>query len=141
RVRPETPDPARRTVLGRIDGEVVFDHVDFAYEPGKDVLRDVSLRAAPGTITALVGPSGAGKSTIIGLLASFYAPTRGAIQVDGTDLGTVTLDAYRTQLGVVLQETFLFAGSILDNIAFARPGATREEVIAAARVARVDEFV
>jgi ABC-type multidrug transport system fused ATPase/permease subunit len=138
--RPEDGDPRRQAAIGAIRGEVVLDAIEFAYAPGKAVLHDVSLRAEPGTVTALVGPSGAGKSTIIGLIASFYVPTAGTIRVDGTDLGTVRLDAYRSQLGVVLQETFLFAGSILDNIAFARPGATRAEILAAARVARVDEF-
>ncbi len=140
RERPEDQDPRRQTAIGALRGEVALEGVEFSYEPGKAVLRDISLRAAPGTVTALVGPSGAGKSTIIGLIASFYVPTAGAVLVDGTDLGTVRLDAYRSQLGVVLQETFLFAGSILDNIAFARPGATRDEILAAARAARVDEF-
>jgi subfamily B ATP-binding cassette protein MsbA len=136
----ESADPRRLTPIGRIAGEVRFDHVDFAYTPGKPVLHDVSFRAEPGTVTALVGPSGAGKSTITGLLASFYVPTGGAIRVDGVDLATALLDPYRAQLGVVLQETFLFEGSILENIAFARPGATRDEVLAASRSARVDEF-
>jgi subfamily B ATP-binding cassette protein MsbA len=119
---------------------VELAHVDFAYAPGKTVLHDISLRAEPGTVTALVGPSGSGKSTLTGLIASFYTPTSGAVRVDSKDLGTLTLDAYRSQIGVVLQETFLFAGSILENIAFARPTATRQELLAAARSARVDEF-
>jgi subfamily B ATP-binding cassette protein MsbA len=140
RERPEDEDPRRVVAIGPLRGEVELTHVDFAYAPGKTVLHDISLRAEAGTVTALVGPSGAGKSTITGLIASFYIPTSGALRVDGLDLGTLTLDAYRSQLGLVLQETFLFAGSILENIAFARPSATRQEVLVAARSARVDEF-
>ncbi len=138
--RPEDEDPRRAVAIGPLRGEVELAHVDFAYAPGKTVLHDISLRAEPGTVTALVGPSGSGKSTLTGLIASFYTPTSGAVRVDDLDLGTLTLDAYRSQIGVVLQETFLFAGSILENIAFARPTATRQEVLAAARSARVDEF-
>jgi ABC-type multidrug transport system fused ATPase/permease subunit len=123
-----------------IRGEVVFDRVRFAYDGGKPVLDQVSFRAAPGTVTALVGPSGAGKSTIIGLVAAFYAPTDGVVRVDGVDLSTVRLGAYRTQLGVVLQETFLFDGTIRENVSFARPEATDAEVLEACRIARVDEF-
>ncbi len=138
---PREDRDARRTAsIGPIRGEVRFEDVGFAYVEGRPVLHGVSFRAGPGTVTALVGPSGAGKSTITGLVSSFYVPTGGVVRVDGVDLGTVRLDGYRSQLGVVLQETFLFAGSILDNIAFARPGATRDEILAAARSARVDEF-
>jgi subfamily B ATP-binding cassette protein MsbA len=138
--RPEAADPRRTLAIGAIRGDVIFEQVDFAYRTEKPVLHDVSFRAEPGTVTALCGPSGAGKSTILGLIASFHVPTAGTIRVDGTDLAQVRLDAYREQLGVVLQETFLFAGSILDNIALARPGATRDEVMRAARAARVDDF-
>jgi subfamily B ATP-binding cassette protein MsbA len=136
----EDADPRRRVILGPIRGEVVFDHVDFAYTPGKTVLRDVSLRADPGTVTALVGPSGAGKSTIIGLIAAFYTPSSGKVLADGVDLSTVQLSSFRNQLGVVLQETFLFDGTIRENVAFSRPGAAEEEIMEACRVARVDEF-
>jgi subfamily B ATP-binding cassette protein MsbA len=104
------------------------------------VLQEVSFQSEPGTVTALVGPSGAGKSTIIGLIAAFYVPKSGRVLVDGVDLATVKLDSYRTQLGVVLQETFLFDGTIRENVAFARPDATEEEIMAACRIARVDEF-
>jgi subfamily B ATP-binding cassette protein MsbA len=141
RERPEDADPRRTVKLGPIVGEVVFDNVQFAYVEGKPVLRDFSFKAPVGTVTALVGPSGSGKSTTIGLIAAFYAPTSGLITVDGIDLGTVRLDAFRTQIGVVLQETFLFDGTILDNVAFARPEATPEEVRSACQSARVDEFV
>jgi subfamily B ATP-binding cassette protein MsbA len=136
----EDRDPTRTVSLPALTGEVVFDGVGFAYEAGKAVLEDVSFRAAPGTVTALVGPSGAGKSTIIGLVAAFYKPTAGTVLVDGVDLSTVRLDSYRTQLGVVLQETFLFDGTIRENVAFSRPDATEQEILAACRIARVDEF-
>jgi ABC-type multidrug transport system fused ATPase/permease subunit len=130
----------RTATLHRIDGQVIMEHVDFAYDSRKEVLRDVSFRSDPDTVTALVGPSGAGKSTIIGLIAAFYVPASGRVLVDGVDLATVKLDSYRTQLGVVLQETFLFDGTIRENVAFARPNASEEEILAACRTARVDEF-
>jgi ABC-type multidrug transport system fused ATPase/permease subunit len=138
--RPEDLDPKRTVVLGPIRGEVEFEHVGFSYEAGKQVLFDVTFRAEPGTVTALVGPSGSGKSTIISLVAAFHTPSDGVIRVDGVDLSTVRLDSYRTQLGVVLQDTFLFDGTIEENIAFARPDATKEQILEACRIARVDEF-
>jgi subfamily B ATP-binding cassette protein MsbA len=138
--QPEDQDPARTVILPRLRGEVVFEDVHFAYEENKPVLRGVSFRAEPGTATALVGPSGSGKSTIIGLVAAFHAPSSGRVLVDGFDLRTVRLDSYRTQLGVVLQDTFLFDGTIRENVAFSRPDASEEEVLAACRIARVDEF-
>src|SRR5271167_4672874 len=136
----EQEDPRRTQSLGRIRGEVQFDNVNFAYDTGKTVLHDVSFDSQPGTVTALVGPSGAGKSTVIGLIAAFYVPASGRVLVDGIDLSQVKLDTYRTQLGVVLQETFLFDGSIRQNVAFSRPDATEAEIIEACRIARVDEF-
>src|SRR6202451_3297820 len=130
-----------RTVrLDRIRGNVKFESVGFAYDAGKPVLHDVSFESQPGTMTALVGPSGGGKSTIIGLISAFYTPKEGRVLVDGEDLSQVRLDSYRTQLGLVLQETFLFDGTIRENVAFARPDASEAEVLAACRVARVDEF-
>ena len=140
RERPEDADPCRTTPLDEVEAAIVFDKVGFAYEPGKPVLHDVSFRSEPGTVTALVGPSGSGKSTIIGLISAFYRPTEGAIRVNGVDLATVRLDSYRTQLGVVLQETFLFDGTIRENVAFSRPAATEEQILEACRIARVDEF-
>jgi subfamily B ATP-binding cassette protein MsbA len=137
---PEDRDPRRTVALGSIRGEVTFENVGFSYEAGKQVLFDVGFHSAPGTVTALVGPSGSGKSTIISLIAAFHVPTTGKVSVDGVDLSTVRLDSYRTQLGVVLQDTFLFDGSIEENIAFARPGATKEQILEACRIARVDEF-
>ena len=138
--RTEDDDPHRTVAMGPINGEVLFENVGFAYDPGKPVLFDVSFRSQPGTVTALVGPSGSGKSTIISLISAFHTPTAGKVFVDGIDLSTVRLDSYRTQLGVVLQDTFLFDGSIEENIAFARPGATKEQILEACRIARVDEF-
>lgn len=138
--RPEDKDPARTVDIGKIRGEVRFDNVSFAYEEGKSVLHEISFEAKPGTVTALVGPSGSGKSTLIGLVAAFYKPSSGAITVDGSDLSTTRLASYRSQLGVVLQDTFLFDGTIRENIAFSRPEASEEEIIAAGRIARVDEF-
>ena len=136
----EDDEDGRSQTIGRIQGEIEFEHVDFAYDVNKPVLFDVSFLSQPGTVTALVGPSGSGKSTIIGLLAAFYTPTRGRVLVDGLDLATVKLDSYRTQLGVVLQDTFLFDGTIRENVAFAKPEATEEEILAACQIARVDEF-
>jgi ABC-type multidrug transport system fused ATPase/permease subunit len=137
---PEDKDPRRTVELGRVTGAIAFEDVHFAYEVGRPVLNGIAFRAEPGTVTALVGPSGSGKSTIIGLIAAFHTPTEGRILVDGVDLSTVRLGSYRTQLGVVLQETFLFDGSIRENVAFSRPDATEEEVLAACRLARVDAF-
>jgi subfamily B ATP-binding cassette protein MsbA len=136
----EDQDPQRSVILERIEGRVEFEDVHFSYEPGKEVLHGISFVAEPGTVTALVGPSGSGKSTIIGLISAFYTPAGGRILVDGIDLSAARLGSYRTQLGVVLQETFLFDGSIRENVAYARPNATEEEILAACRIARVDEF-
>ncbi|HSC44538.1 MAG TPA: ABC transporter ATP-binding protein, partial [Candidatus Acidoferrum sp.] len=136
----EDEDSGRTATIERINGEVIFESVDFSYDTGKQVLYDISFASQPGTVTALVGPSGAGKSTIIGLIAAFYKPAKGRVLVDGVDLATVKLRSYRTQLGVVLQDTFLFDGTIRENVAFARPDASQEEILAACRTARVDEF-
>ncbi len=136
----EDDDPRRTVTLDRITGYVAMEDVSFAYDSRKEVLHEVSFQSEPGTVTALVGPSGAGKSTIIGLIAAFYVPKSGRVLVDGVDLATVKLNSYRTQLGVVLQETFLFDGTIRENVAFARPDASEDEVMAACRIARVDEF-
>ncbi|MHB8798321.1 MAG: ABC transporter ATP-binding protein [Thermoanaerobaculia bacterium] len=136
----EDADPHRVVDVPPLRGEVAFEEVRFAYSEGKEVLHGVSFRAEPGSVTALVGPSGSGKSTIIGLVAAFASPTGGRVLVDGVDLSTVRLSIFRSQLGVVLQESFLFDGTIRENVAFSRPSATEAEVVAACRVARVDEF-
>jgi len=136
----EDQDPKRTVGLGRIEGTLEFDEVKFSYDTNKEVLHGVSFRSEPGTVTAFVGPSGSGKSTIIGLISAFYTPSAGRVLVDGVDLSTVRLDSYRTQLGVVLQDTFLFDGTIRENVCYAKPQATEDEFLAACRIARVDEF-
>ncbi|MGA3087912.1 MAG: ABC transporter ATP-binding protein [Terriglobales bacterium] len=136
----EDTDPRRKVTLPTIEGNIDFEAVRFSYDGVRKVLTDVSFHAAPGTVTALVGSSGSGKSTIIGLISAFYIPNSGKVLVDGIDLCTVRLDSYRTQLGVVLQESFLFDGSIRDNVVFSRPEASEEAVMRACRIARVDEF-
>jgi ABC-type multidrug transport system fused ATPase/permease subunit len=140
RERPEHEDPRRVTSLSDIVGMIEFEDVSFSYDGIHTVLRDISFRAEPGTVTALVGSSGSGKSTTIGLISAFYVPSKGKVLVDGTDLSTVRLDSYRTRLGVVLQESFLFDGTIRENVAFSRPDASEEEILRACRIARVDEF-
>jgi subfamily B ATP-binding cassette protein MsbA len=121
-------------------GTVEFQDVSFSYDGTHEVLHDISFTAQPGTVTALVGSSGSGKSTTIGLISAFYVPTKGAVRVDGVDLSTVRLDSFRTRLGVVLQESFLFDGTIRENVAFSRPEAIEEQIMRACRIARVDEF-
>src|SRR6266705_3128867 len=138
--KPEDEAPGRTVTMHRVNGLLEVEHVSFSCEAPKEVLHDISFVSQPGTVTAFVGPSGAGKSTIIGLIAAFYVPSSATILVDGVDLSTVQLSSYRTQLGVVLQETFLFDGTIRENVAFSKPNATQEEVLAACRIARVDEF-
>jgi ABC-type multidrug transport system fused ATPase/permease subunit len=140
RERPEDDDPERTQEIGPIVGEVLFENVEFAYETGNTVLHGISFEAKPGTVTAFVGPSGSGKSTTIGLISAFHKPVAGRILVDGVDLNRVKLASYRTQLGVVLQETFLFDGSVRENVRFSRPDATEAELLEACRIARVDEF-
>src|SRR6202044_2694688 len=117
-----------------------FVNVGFGYEEDKPVLHGVSFESLPGTVTALVGSSGSGKSTIISLVCGFHTAESGAVMIDGYDLATVKLSSFRPQLGVVLQETFLFAGTIRDNVLFSRPDATHEELMKACSSARVDEF-
>ena len=137
----EDADDGARAPVGDVMGDVVFENVSFEYVPGVEVLKRVSFRALRGSTTALVGSSGAGKSTLISLVLAFNRPQSGRILVDGRDLVTIRLTEYRRQLGVVLQDNFLFDGTIAENIAFARPRATREEVEAAARIAHCDDFV
>ena len=136
----EDSEPRRAIALPSIKGDVEFDKVTFEYEAGKPVLHGISFESKPGTVTALVGSSGSGKSTIISLICGFHTANGGAILVDGVDLATVRLSSYREQLGVVLQETFLFDGTIRENVLFSRPNATHEQLMEACRIARVDEF-
>ena len=138
--QPEDVDPVRTVRLERIQGNVRFENVTFEYEPGKPVLHGITLDAPSGAVTALVGSSGSGKSTLIGIVAAFAKPTTGSVCVDGIDVATVRLDSYRSQLGVVLQDNFLFDGTIKENILFGRPSATDNDVLVAAQIARVDEF-
>jgi subfamily B ATP-binding cassette protein MsbA len=138
--RDEYADSGRTYVLEKILGEVRFEDVQFEYAPDKMVLHCISFDVQPGTTTALVGSSGSGKSTIMSLICGFHKPKMGRVLVDGVDLSTVTLTSYRSQLGVVLQESFLFDGSIRDNVLFSRPSATEENFIRACRIACVEEF-
>lgn len=137
---PEDEDPRRTAEMPAIRGQVDFEEVKFSYDIGKRVIHGISFSAPPGSVTAFVGSSGSGKSTLINLIAGFYVPESGAIRVDGVDLATVRLESYRKQLGVVLQDSFLFDGSIRENILFAHPDATEDEFLQACRIARVDEF-
>jgi subfamily B ATP-binding cassette protein MsbA len=132
---------AGKASVPEVDGSVEFQHVWFEYNAGVPVLRDVSFTAAAGTTTALVGSSGGGKSTLVSLVMAFNRPAQGRAFVDGRDLDTLKLHEYRSHVGVVLQDNFLFDGTIRENIAYSRPGATPDEVVAAARIAHVDEFV
>jgi subfamily B ATP-binding cassette protein MsbA len=136
----ENADPKRTKAMGPIGGRVEFEHVEFEYDEGKPVLHDVNFLAEPGSVTALVGSSGSGKSTIISLICAFHNPVTGRVLIDGYDLASVDLNSYRSQLGVVLQDSFLFDGSIRDNVMFSRPDASDEEFLFACRTARVDEF-
>ena len=137
----EDDDGVERSSLGAVEADVVFEDVSFEYDPDVPVLRNVSFHAPAGTTTALVGPSGAGKSTLIGLVMAFSHPTSGRVLVDGQDLQRTRLHEYRRHLGVVLQENFLFDGTIRENIAFSRPRATLDEVREAARIAHCNEFI
>src|SRR5581483_10842626 len=136
----ENQVPGRTIKMPPIEGKVRFEDVEFAYTPGKPVLHGISFEAEPGTVTALVGSSGSGKSTIISLLCAFHTPSQGRVLVDGIDLAAVDLNTFRSQLGVVLQDSFLFDGTIRENIMFSRPDATEEQFLSACRIARVDEF-
>jgi ATP-binding cassette subfamily B protein len=138
---PEVKDAEDAESLSAVQGEIEFDSVSFGYNPDERmVLHDVSFHAKPGEVIALVGPTGAGKSSIINLLTRFYDPLQGRILVDGKDLRHVTLDSLRSQVGLVLQESFLFSGSIEDNIRFGKPSATRAEILEVAKAVRVMDF-
>jgi ABC-type multidrug transport system fused ATPase/permease subunit len=132
---PDATDP------GRLKGAITFDHVAFGYGDDTPVLRDVSFSIAPGQVVGIVGPTGSGKSTVLSLVPRFYNPGGGRVLIDGVDVSTYKLAALRSQVGFVLQETVLFRGTIRENIAYGRPGATDEEVVAAAKVANADEFI
>jgi subfamily B ATP-binding cassette protein MsbA len=140
-MRTELDDDAERRPLPRINGDIVFEGVWFEYNPGQPVLRGVSFHAPPGSTTALVGSSGSGKSTLISIVMAFNKPTQGRVLVDGEDLADVRLREYRDQLASVLQENFLFDGTIAENVGYANPGATLDEIKDACRIAHCDEFI
>ncbi len=137
---PEDADDANREAAGTIVGDVKFEHVTFSYDPGTPVLKDINFDAPAGTTTALVGTSGSGKSTLVSLVMAFNHPDSGRILIDGRDLAGLRLRDYRSRLGIVLQDNFLFDGTILENIRFAAPSASDAEVLEAARIAHCDEF-
>lgn len=136
----EDSEPTRTQVVEPIVGHVAFHDVTFAYLPGKPVLHGLSFESGPGTVTALVGSSGSGKSTVISLICGFHTASGGRVLIDHVDLSTIRLSSLRQQLGVVLQESFLFDGTIRENVLFSRPTATMAQVLEACRIARVDEF-
>ena len=140
-IDPSTPEAPAAQELPPIDGEIVFDHVTFGYDPAKPVVRDIDLRIRAGETVAFVGQTGAGKSTLAKLITRFYDPTEGRVLIDGHDIGEVTLDSLRRQVGVVPQEPFLFAGSLRYNIAFARPDSTDDEVWEAVNAVGLAEVV
>lgn len=142
-LKPETGSSAQEGYieLPRLEGELVFENVSFAYKPGEQVLSGISFKVSPGETIALVGPTGAGKTTIINLLARFYQPSSGKITVDGYDLAEVSLPSYRSQLGIVLQDTLIFSGTIKDNLLFGKPDATMDEVVRAAKAACIHDFI
>jgi subfamily B ATP-binding cassette protein MsbA len=137
---PEDDGTVRNIELEKINGKIIFENVSFAYEEGKTVLKDISFTAMPGSVTALVGTSGSGKTTIAGIAASFLTPSIGKVRIDGNDMSKVTLNSYRNNLGVVLQDDFLFEGTIKENILFPRPDASEERLLNAVKDAHVHEF-
>ncbi|OAA25760.1 ATP-binding cassette, subfamily B [Frankia sp. EI5c] len=137
----QDPDPLVPAIPAQARGRVAFEHVAFRYEPEKPLIEDLSLVAEPGHTVAIVGPTGAGKTTLINLLMRFYEVTGGRITLDGVDIATMSRAGLRSSIGMVLQDTWLFGGTIAENIAYGAEGATREEIVAAARAAHVDRFV
>ena len=139
--QPEAPDAADAEELTDVKGDVRFEQVDFSYDPGKPIIQGLNFHAAPGSLTAIVGPTGAGKTTIINLLMRFYDVNGGAVLVDGKDIRTLTRASLRKAFTMVLQDTWLFHGTIFDNIAYGKPGATMEEVVAAAKAAHIHSYI
>ncbi|MDR3748165.1 MAG: ABC transporter ATP-binding protein [Acidobacteriota bacterium] len=135
---PERPDAI---VPAAIKGDITFEHVAFGYDPQVPVLKDVSFTIKAGQLVGVVGPTGSGKSTVVSLIPRFYDPQAGVVKIDGQDVRDLKIQALREQIGYVLQDTVLFRGTVADNIAFGRPGATREEIIEAAKLANADEFI
>jgi subfamily B ATP-binding cassette protein MsbA len=141
RMATEDEDEADRESLADIEGEITFEDVSFEYNESVPVLKHVSFSAPVGSTTALVGSSGSGKSTLISLVMAFNRPISGSVSVDNRDLASIRLKDYRSQLGVVLQDNFLFDGTIAENIAFSHPRATRADIVAASRIAHCEEFI
>ena len=138
---PETPDAENAAVLSDVRGDVQMENVDFSYTPGQPIIKDLQLHAPPGSLTAIVGPTGAGKTTIINLLMRFYDVDSGAVYVDEKEIRQLTRDSLRKAYSMVLQDTWLFHGTIFDNIAYGKPGATMEEVVAAAKAAHIHGYI
>ena len=135
RERPDAID------AGRAQGRITFEHVAFGYGGEAPVLTDVCFDIAPGQVVGIVGPTGSGKSTVVSLIPRFYDPSAGRVLIDGIDIARQKVGSLRSQIGFVLQETVLFRGTLADNIAYGKPGATREEIVAAAKLANADEFI
>ena len=137
----EIPDPAHPEILERAKGNISFEHVSFGYDPKKILMKDISFSAKPGQKIAVVGSTGAGKTTLVNLLMRFYEINGGKISIDGVDTSKITRKGLRQNFGMVLQDTWLFGGTIAENIAYSKPDATREDIVAAARAAKVDYFI
>ena len=139
---PVTVDDAEDAAeMPKIRGEVTFENVTFAYEAGKEVLKNLSFTVKPGESVALVGPTGAGKSTIVNLISRFYNVNQGRVLIDGQDISQVTLHSLRSQMGIMLQDSFIFSGTIEDNIRYGKLDATEEEIVKASRTVCADEFI
>ena len=137
----ESADVSGAVLLENVRGDVSAEHVSFGYEPGKTILHDLNLEAPAGELTAIVGPTGAGKTTIINLLMRFYDPDSGLIRIDGQEIGAATRRSVRSSYAMVLQDTWVFQGTIFENIAYGKENATMEEVVAAAKAARIHPFI
>ncbi len=137
----EIPDPAQPEMLERAKGNISFEHVSFGYDPKKILMKDISFSAKPGQKIAVVGSTGVGKTTLVNLLMRFYEINGGKISINGVDTSKMTRKGLRQNFGMVLQDTWLFGGTIAENIAYSKPDATREEIVAAAKAAKVDYFI